>query len=43
MTIGGRSGAYLLSLRNGPGLQKVGRAEPEKVVSLIAGALGAAR
>ncbi|MGW4423812.1 hypothetical protein [Streptosporangium sp. NPDC004631] len=43
VTIGVRSGAYLLSLRNGPDLQKVARAEPEKVASLIAGALGVAR
>ncbi|MEU0521572.1 hypothetical protein [Streptosporangium sp. NPDC006007] len=43
MTIGERSGAYLLSLRDGPDLQKVRQTEPEKVAGLITGALESAR
>ncbi|GHE38589.1 hypothetical protein GCM10017673_46200 [Streptosporangium violaceochromogenes] len=43
VTVGERSGVYLLALRDGPGLQKVRQGEPEKVAGLIAGALGAAQ
>lgn len=43
VTIGGRSGAYLLSLRDGPDLQKIRQTEPEKAADLIARALGPAR
>lgn len=35
VTMGPRSGFYLVSLRAGPGLQKVGREHPEKVADLI--------
>ncbi|MEV0422567.1 hypothetical protein [Streptosporangium canum] len=35
MTVGPRSGYYLVSLRNGSDLQKVRGEHPEKVVDLI--------
>ncbi|GAA4235325.1 hypothetical protein FHR32_006740 [Streptosporangium album] len=35
VTVGPRSGHYLVSLRNGPDLQKVRSDRPEKVVDLI--------
>ncbi|WP_440104572.1 hypothetical protein [Streptosporangium sp. H16] len=35
VTVGSRSGCYLVSIRNGPDLQTVGREHPEKVVDLI--------
>ncbi|WP_326645276.1 hypothetical protein OG884_12670 [Streptosporangium sp. NBC_01755] len=38
VSIGTRSGCYLVSLRNGPGLQTVRREQPEKVVNLVLGA-----
>ncbi|GHH68481.1 hypothetical protein GCM10017673_17380 [Streptosporangium violaceochromogenes] len=43
VTIEERSGAYRLSLRDGPDLQAVGPSEPERAAGPIAGALGAAR
>ncbi|GAA2867516.1 hypothetical protein GCM10010517_27120 [Streptosporangium fragile] len=35
VTVGPRSGCYLVSLRNGPDLQAVKREHPEQVVELI--------
>lgn len=35
VTMGSRSGCYLVSIRNGPDLQTVGQEQPEKVVDLI--------
>ncbi|MET8340271.1 hypothetical protein [Streptosporangium canum] len=35
VTVGPRSGCYLVSLRNGSDLQKVRGEQPEKVVDLI--------
>lgn len=35
VTVGARSGCYLVCLRNGPELRKVGGKQPEKVVDLI--------
>ncbi|MGJ6970036.1 hypothetical protein ACSDR0_50095 [Streptosporangium sp. G11] len=35
VTVGPRSGCYLVSIRNGSDLQAVGQGQPEKVVDLI--------
>ncbi|MFF3444594.1 hypothetical protein [Streptosporangium sp. NPDC002721] len=35
VTVGPRSGCYLVSIRNGPELEAVGQEQPEKVVDLI--------
>ncbi|GAA0825463.1 hypothetical protein GCM10009525_18550 [Streptosporangium amethystogenes subsp. fukuiense] len=40
VTVGSRSGCYLVSIRNGPDLQAVGQEQPEKVVDLILAARG---
>ncbi|MGW2200192.1 hypothetical protein ACWCSH_48760 [Streptosporangium sp. NPDC001682] len=40
VTMGPRSGCYLVSIRNGPDLQTVRQGQPEKVVDLIVAARG---